>query len=114
MKLKFSSNWDRYRKMNRLNDRHLCRARKAGVTADATANQLIRILAKQKGRCCYCHCVEERLTLEHIVPISKGGAHTPKNIAFACVLCNKRKADRDPFDFKKNGYTAMFLLNFGR
>lgn len=114
MKLSFSNKWDRYRKMHRLNWRHISRAQKAEVRADATTNQLIRILAKQKGRCCYCHCITDDLTLEHIVPISKGGSHTAENIAFACLCCNERKADRDPFDFKKNGYSAMFLLNFGR
>ena len=115
MKTKFANSEERYRKMHRLNGRHTCRARKAQVpVVDVTTHQLIRILSKQKGRCCYCHCPVERLTLEHIVPISKGGNHTAKNISFACINCNKRKGDLDPFDFKKNGFSAMFLLNFGK
>jgi 5-methylcytosine-specific restriction endonuclease McrA len=115
MKTKFANTYERYRIVNRLNGRHTCRALAAQVeVVDATTHQLIRIFAKQKRRCCYCNCLVERLTLEHIKPISKGGNHTAKNIAFACVTCNKRKADLDPFDFKKNGVSAMFLLNFGK
>lgn len=112
MKLKFSSNQKRYQAMCDLNKRHIGRAKKAGVKVDATPSQLIRIISKQKGRCCYCYCRVDNLTLDHITPISKGGDHTAKNIAFACDQCNNRKSNRDPFDFKKNGFSAIFILNF--
>ena len=112
MKTKFTNNYERYRKVNRLNGWHTRRAKKAEVTADATTNQLIRVLAEQRGRCCYCYCRVDELTLEHITPISMGGGHTFKNIAFACDKCNNRKGNRDPFDFKKSGFSAIFILNF--
>ena len=43
-------------------------------------------------RCCYCESTEN-LTLEHIVPISKGGFHTLENILWACRSCNSSKKD---------------------
>ena len=43
-------------------------------------------------RCCYCESTEN-LTLEHIVPISKGGFHTLENILWACQSCNSSKKD---------------------
>ena len=99
------------RHLRQRNNRHKERARKAGVADDATPAQCEKIKKKQKGKCCYCKCFAP-LTLEHIMPISKGGGHTASNIAFACERCNNRKADKDPFDFKCNGMTAAFLLNF--
>jgi 5-methylcytosine-specific restriction endonuclease McrA len=91
--------------------RHKERARKAGVAYDATPDECYRIKRKQKGRCCYCKHFAP-LTLEHIIPISKGGGHTAKNIAFACDRCNNKKGNTDPFEFKRNGMSAIFLLNF--
>lgn len=49
-------------------------------------------------RCAYCHTAE-RLTvvtfeLEHITPISAGGATTFENLCLACPMCNRHKADR--------------------
>lgn len=44
--------------------------------------------------CCYCECaftIENPWTLEHIVPISRGGSHHPENLAPACRRCNYEK-----------------------
>lgn len=43
-------------------------------------------------RCCYCGR-DEKLTQDHIIPLAKGGAHSPENIAPACRDCNSRKQD---------------------
>jgi 5-methylcytosine-specific restriction endonuclease McrA len=36
------------------------------------------------------------LTIDHVVPRSRGGASSWENCVLACVSCNKRKADRTP------------------
>lgn len=36
------------------------------------------------------------LTLDHIMPSSRGGASSWSNLASACKICNRRKADRTP------------------
>ena len=36
------------------------------------------------------------LTLDHVVPRSRGGPSTWENIVAACIPCNARKADRTP------------------
>lgn len=44
-------------------------------------------------RCVYCHRKMKRLTMDHVIPISKGGPHTWENIVPACRVCNSRKHD---------------------
>jgi 5-methylcytosine-specific restriction endonuclease McrA len=47
------------------------------------------------GLCQYCG-KRDRLTIDHIMPKSRGGRDTWDNLASACVLCNNRKGDRTP------------------
>lgn len=42
-------------------------------------------------RCAYCGRQPEKLTIDHIVPLSRGGAHTKENIVPACRSCNSSK-----------------------
>jgi hypothetical protein len=43
------------------------------------------------GACVDCGS-RERLEYDHIVPVSKGGANTARNIELRCETCNRRKA----------------------
>lgn len=44
--------------------------------------------------CVYCGS-EEKLTCDHVLAVSRGGATTLDNLATACGPCNSRKRDRD-------------------
>lgn len=44
------------------------------------------------GRCCYCGS-KENLEFDHIIPISKGGATTFRNLQLLCKNCNIKKSD---------------------
>lgn len=49
--------------------------------------------------CCqYCSkkLPEKRLTIDHVVPLSKGGRHEWTNVVTACSACNNRKGDKSP------------------
>lgn len=46
--------------------------------------------------CQYCGRETKDLTLDHIVPRYRGGAHTWDNVVSACIPCNHRKAGRTP------------------
>ncbi|MDX6504093.1 MAG: hypothetical protein QOE29_1218, partial [Gaiellaceae bacterium] len=52
------------------------------------------LFARDDWRCVYCGTKAGRLTLDHVVPRSRGGTSTWTNIVLACVKCNMRKGDR--------------------
>ena len=45
-------------------------------------------------RCVYCWERPEQLDMEHVIPISRGGAHAPENIVPACGFCNSSKRNQ--------------------
>jgi 5-methylcytosine-specific restriction endonuclease McrA len=47
-------------------------------------------------RCQYCGRKSRDLTLDHVIPRSRGGTHTWDNIVSACKSCNHGKAGRTP------------------
>ena len=47
------------------------------------------------NRCAFCDSAD-RLTIEHVVPRSKGGPHAIGNILPTCHRCNMSKRDHDP------------------
>lgn len=53
------------------------------------------VLMRDSYECQYCGS-EDNLTLDHVVPKSKGGKDTWENLVAACQKCNSRKGDRTP------------------
>lgn len=51
------------------------------------------VFRRDNHTCQYCGS-KKRLTLDHIIPRSKGGPHTWENVTTACAPCNSRKGDR--------------------
>lgn len=49
------------------------------------------IKSAAKGKCYYCRQKVAKLTMDHVIPLSKGGTHTVENIVAACLPCNCRK-----------------------
>jgi 5-methylcytosine-specific restriction endonuclease McrA len=56
------------------------------------------IILRDRGACQYCgaELPSRDLTIDHVVPRSRGGESTWENLATACFSCNNRKADRTP------------------
>ncbi|MBX3460072.1 MAG: HNH endonuclease [Planctomycetes bacterium] len=56
------------------------------------------VYERDNGRCQYCNAVVHKrdMTLDHVVPVSRGGATSWGNCVLACGRCNHRKADRTP------------------
>ena len=52
----------------------------------------------QRGVCHYCSQTvgAGKLTMDHVVPVSRGGRSTKGNIVPCCDVCNKTKKHRTP------------------
>jgi 5-methylcytosine-specific restriction endonuclease McrA len=57
------------------------------------------IIWRDQGRCQYCakHFATANLTIDHVVPRSKGGKNEWLNLVTACKKCNQKKGSRTPF-----------------
>lgn len=58
---------------------------------------------KNKESCYYCRCKlnHQTLTIDHIIPSSRGGNSTSYNKLSSCHRCNNVKADYLPTEFLK-------------
>ena len=54
------------------------------------------ILRRDGHRCLYCGRGDVPLTVDHVLPLSRGGEETWENLVSACVKCNNKKGDRTP------------------
>lgn len=81
-------------------DRVKRRAATRSITATLTAQEWGQILDHHNHKCVYCGATEKRLTMDHLMPISRGGEHTKDNVVPACANCNSRKHDKTPEEFR--------------
>lgn len=52
------------------------------------------LFARDKWRCQYCGTDSGKLTLDHVVPRSRGGESIWENVVTSCAPCNLRKGNR--------------------
>lgn len=80
------------------------------------------LFARDGFMCMYCaqELPVRALTIDHIVPRSRGGRHTWTNTCSACARCNQKKADRTPEEanmqllgvpYEPNVYEHLYLQN---
>jgi 5-methylcytosine-specific restriction endonuclease McrA len=53
------------------------------------------VMVRDRYICSYCGS-NKNLTIDHIIPISRGGKSTFENCITACKSCNNKKGDRTP------------------
>jgi 5-methylcytosine-specific restriction endonuclease McrA len=56
------------------------------------------LFARDGWRCVYCGSTGGRLTLDHVVPRSRGGESSWENVVTSCAPCNLRKGNRLPHE----------------
>jgi len=72
------------------------------------------LFARDQYTCQYCgrHKSElrkkERLTREHVKPVSRGGPDVWENVTTACSTCNHKKGNKLPFEVKMYPKTTPF------
>ena len=57
------------------------------------------VMVRDGFACAYCGSTIA-LTIEHILPVSRGGKSTFENCVAACTKCNSRKGNRTPSEAK--------------
>ena len=54
------------------------------------------VLARDSWTCQYCGSTKSGLTVDHVIPRSRGGESVWENIVAACATCNRKKGNRLP------------------
>jgi 5-methylcytosine-specific restriction endonuclease McrA len=77
-------------------------------------NWLVRHVERQNGRCAYCGIpvflppgrgkADRRATLDHVVPLARGGPDSEANTVAACEACNAAKADMSAQAFRLSAF----------
>lgn len=70
--------------------------RRGWMGGDKIEPEALTALFEQHGwKCAYCATAPAE-SIDHVVPLSRGGAHAIENILPACLDCNRRKHARTP------------------
>ena len=56
------------------------------------------VLARDAWTCQYCGRQASGLTVDHVIPRSRGGQSVWENIVASCAPCNRRKGNRTPHE----------------
>lgn len=71
-----------------------------------------RIYKRDNYECVYCGSKRE-LTLDHVLPKSRGGTNGWTNLVTSCMKCNRKKADKTPeeakMDMKSKPYIPQIM-----
>lgn len=85
-------------------------ARKLAAEGTHTASDIDAQLKRQNSRCYFCGCkltsiphLPNSQTVDHIVPLSRGGSNSPDNLVLACAHCNFSKHDKLPHEWPEGG-----------
>ncbi len=54
------------------------------------------LLQRDNHSCQYCAYSGDQLSIDHVIPRSRGGEDIWENVATACISCNIRKGNRTP------------------
>lgn len=80
---------------------HRRKARDLGAKGHYTAEQFLARVQFFEWKCRYCQCslTLYTLTVDHQIPLSRGGSNWPSNLVPSCKSCNSRKHNKTPKEF---------------
>jgi 5-methylcytosine-specific restriction endonuclease McrA len=78
------------------------RARKRGNGGKHSKADIVAIVELQRGRCALCKIKLKGIYhVDHIIPLSLGGANGRKNLQILCSKCNLAKGRFDPLEYNR-------------
>lgn len=86
------------------------RAARLGTTAAHTLDDVLALFEAYEWRCGYCGS-GGRLTIDHLVPLSRGGSDASDNLMPACIGCNSSKHDRSELEFRAETALSDFITS---
>lgn len=93
--------------MREIRRRYRARKRQAAGNFQPWMTRYYRYV--QQSRCIYCGVLmypdlprnhPHKESLEHLIPLSRGGLHSWENTVLACLACNHKKNDKTPDEFR--------------
>lgn len=77
------------------------RARIRNAEGQHTAEDVAAQIVLQRGRCFWCDAdvADGSHTVDHYVPLARGGSNGAENIVIACGKCNSMKGAKLPEEF---------------
>lgn len=75
------------------------RARLFNSEGSFTVDEFRQKCLEYNNSCAYCKQECESLTVDHVIPLSKGGSNYISNIVPACLSCNSKKRDLSVDEF---------------
>ena len=78
------------------------RALKAQASIENISKEAISALYAQEI-CAYCkqQIARSKRSIDHVIPLCRGGAHSLDNLVMACISCNSSKRNKTGEEFKK-------------
>lgn len=97
------------------------RQERAANQADGTVTQeVIAQLKRSASHCAYCARYLSEKQTDHMMPLSRGGDHSLRNIVIVCPRCNGRKAQMNLLEWAdriepchRHRVLALYLERFG-
>lgn len=62
------------------------------VRSEMTIKLRFKIIKRDNFQCTYCGS-SDRLEVDHIIPVSRGGSNEESNLTTACFKCNRGKSN---------------------
>lgn len=83
----------------------LRRSRIAGAEGAFTQDDWLALIKASRRRCYYCGGKLKKFTIDHFIPITRGGSNWPSNLVVACRPCNSSKSNKMPWEWRPDRFT---------
>lgn len=93
----FSKNADKHIQYNSARRALVASAPGNGITSEEWGE----LVNKYGNKCLACGATDRRLTIDHVIPLSVGGAHDIRNVQPLCKKCNSSKGTKT-IDYRPN------------